>query len=118
MFKRLSLIAAALALSGAVAFAQTPAQTTNSSAVITAGNSFQTVLAGISSANQRRSLTIENNNATDSCWLFIGAGSPTKGTSILLGPGGSYQRYEPYVPSDPIQATCATTNDTLYIDIQ
>ena len=100
------------------ALAQTVAQTTNSSVVIATGNTFQNVLAAITSNNQRRSLTIQNNNATDSCWLFVGAAGATKGTSILLLAGGSYTRYYPYVPNDVIQATCATSSDTLYVDIQ
>lgn len=118
MLKR--LIAALLALSMAgPALAQTVAQTTNSSAVIAAGNTFQSVLAAITQTNQRRSLTIENNNAADNCWLFIGAtGSATKATSILLLPGGSYTRYYPYIPNDNIAATCASTSDTLYVDLQ
>lgn len=89
--------------------------TTNGSVTIATGNTFQTALAASSS---RASLTIENNNASDNCWLFIGAGSAAKGTSILLLPGGSYTRYFPYVPADAIQATCATTSDTLYVDTQ
>lgn len=96
----------------------TPAVTTNASIVIAAGNTFQQALAAIVPPAQRRSITIQNNNATDSCWLFIGAGSATKGTSILLLPGGSYTRYFPYLPADVIQATCTTTSDTLYVDIQ
>lgn len=100
------------------ASAQTVAQTTNSSVVITTGGTFQTVLAAVTQTNQRRSLTIENNNATDSCWLFPGSGSATKATSILLLPGGSYARYYPYIPNDAIQATCATSADTLYVDTQ
>jgi hypothetical protein len=96
------------------------AATTNGSATIAAGNTFQTVLAAVSTSplGIRRSLTIQNNNATDNCWVFIGGGTAAKGTSILLLPGGSYARYFPYVPSDAIQATCASTNDTLYIDTQ
>lgn len=93
--------------------------TVNSSAVITIGNTFQQVLASnFNTTTQRQSLTIENNNATDSCWLYIGSGSATKGTAILLLSGGSYTRYWPFVPSDAIQATCATTSDTLYVDYQ
>ena len=90
--------------------------TLNGSAVITAGNTFQTVLA----AAPRWSLTIQNNNASDSCWVYIGSGSATKGTSIQLDTthGTAYTRYFPYVPSDAIQATCATTSDTLYVDTQ
>jgi curli biogenesis system outer membrane secretion channel CsgG len=118
MMKRLLAAVFVFALSCGAAFAQTVAQTTNSSVVIAAGNTFQTVLTAVTSNNQRRSLTIQNNNAADSCWIYVGAGSPTKGTAILLLAGGSYTRYYPYVPSDPIQATCATTSDTLYIDTQ
>lgn len=118
MMKRILAAAVFVALSCLGALAQTVAQTTNSSAVIVTGNTFQTVLAAITSNNQRRSLTIQNNNTTDSCWVFIGAGSATKGTSLLLTAGQAYTRYYPYIPSDVIQATCATTSDTLYVDIQ
>ena len=89
--------------------------TLNLSVVIATGNTFQTVLAA---GVNKRSLQIQNNNTTDACWIFIGSGSATKGTSILLNAGGSYTRYYPFVPSDAIQATCATTSDTLYVDVQ
>lgn len=89
--------------------------TTNASVSITTGNTFQQVLA----AGARRSITIQNNNATDNCWVFIGAGSATVATSILLTPGGAYGRYNgSYVPQDVIQATCATNGDKLYVDWQ
>jgi hypothetical protein len=89
--------------------------TVNASATITLGNTFQTVLA----ANpKRQSVTVQNNNATDSCWLFVGSTTAAKGTAILLLAGQSWTRYYPYVPSDALQATCANTNDTLYIDHQ
>jgi hypothetical protein len=94
----------------------TPLATTNRSVTITLGSTFQTILTG---GSQRRSVTIENNNTnTDNCWLFVGSASATTGTGILLLPGGSYSRYWPYVPSDVIQGTCASTNDTLYVDTQ
>jgi hypothetical protein len=120
MMKRLAALLLAVCLGAAPAFAQSmAAQTANGSVVITAGNAFQTVLAALAAPPaQRRSLTIQNNNATDSCWLFIGSATATKGTSILLLSGGSYTRYYPYVPSDAIQATCTTTADTLYVDAQ
>ena len=118
MMKRLAALLLAICLGATPALAQTVAATTNSSATITAGNTFQTVLAAVTSTGDRRSLTIQDNNATDSCWLFIGGGSATKGTSILLLAGGSYTRYYPYIPNDAIQATCATTSDTLYVDFQ
>ena len=90
------------------------APTTNGSVTITTGNTFQTVLT----AATRRSLTVQNNNTADNCWLFIGSGTASKANSILLLPGGSYARYFPYTPSDALQATCATTSDTFYIDTQ
>jgi hypothetical protein len=117
MMKRLAALLLAMLLGGP-AFAQTVAQTANGSITIITGSAFQPVLAAVTQTNQRRSLTIENNNASDSCWLFIGSGTATKGTSILLTSGGSYTRYYPYVPSDAIQATCATPSDTLYVDVQ
>lgn len=120
MLKRLLAASLFLALSCVSVLAQaTVATTTNASVVIATGNTFQQVLAAITQNNQRRSLTIQNNNAIDSCWLFVGAtASATKGTSILLLPGGSYTRYYPYIPSDNIAATCATSSDTLYVDLQ
>lgn len=126
-------ICAALLLAALPACAQqanNPVQTTvggaavnrstlNGSVVIATGNTFQTVLASnFNTAVQRQQLTINNNNATDSCWVFLGAGTASKGTSILLLAGASYRREWPYVPSDTIQATCTTTNDTLYVDTQ
>lgn len=96
--------------------------TTNRAVVITTGATFQTVLAAVGAPGfsfPRQSLTIQNNNTnSDNCWVFIGSGMASTAKSILLGPGGSYQRYYPFVPSDVIQATCTTTNDTLYIDTQ
>jgi hypothetical protein len=103
------------------AFAQAPQQrtTVNGSVVIATGNTFQTALAAPTGGARRLSLTIQNNNATDSCWIYIGAtASATKGTSILLLAGGSYTRYYPYIPADNIAATCASTSDTLYVDTQ
>jgi hypothetical protein len=109
-----------LALSSAAHAQASPTAifTNNVSATIATGNTFQTVLSATVNAYSRKSLTIQNNNSTDSCWIFIGSGSATKATSILLLAGGSYTRYYPYVPADAIQATCATTSDTLYVDYQ
>lgn len=121
MLTRAAVLAAALFFAGQ-ASAQTNAATTNGSVTIAAGNTFQQVLAALGAlpAVPRHSLTIQNNNTNgDNCWLFIGpTGSATKATSILLGQGGSYQRYSPYIPSDNIAATCTTTSDTLYVDTQ
>lgn len=121
-FLGLTAVAGLLAAVLSVSHAQTPtpAATVNGSVVITAGNTFQTILAALGAPPAaRRSITIQNNQTTtDNCWIFIGSGAATKGASILLTPGGSYQRYYPYVPSDAIQATCTTTSDTLYVDTQ
>lgn len=106
-----------------VALSQQGRSTVNQSAVIAVGNTFQTILA----AGNRQSLTIQNNNATDSCWIAFGtrangtaitSGTATKAESILLLAGGSFTRYWPYIPNDAIQGTCATSSDSLYIDIQ
>jgi hypothetical protein len=95
--------------------------TVNSSVTIAAGNTFQQVLpSNFGTSTQRQALTIQNNNTnTDSCWVFLGAtASATKATSILLAVGQAYTRYWPFVPSDAIQVTCASTSDTLYVDNQ
>lgn len=109
-------------LFAAPAFAQAPQMrtTVNGSVVITVGNTFQTVLAAPTGGSRRLSLSLVNNNSTDSCWIVIGGvlGSATKGIAILLLPGGSYTRYYPYVPADAIHGTCTTTSDTLYVDTQ
>ena len=122
----LTAILAVLALASTeIRFAQAipdgpiPKHTTNLSVVITTGNTFQTVLSSIAtSQTSRLSITISNNNATDSCWINVDGGTATKGTSILLLAGAQYFRSWPFVPYDAIQATCATTNDTLYVDQQ
>lgn len=92
--------------------------TVNASAVIASGGAFQSVLAAVGTGRSRRSLTIQNNNSADTCWVFVGAGSATAGRSIALAPGQAYTRYFPYVPNDQIQATCTNTSDTLYVDRQ
>lgn len=104
------------------ASAQTVAQTTRVPTAITTGNTFQTILPAVTSNNQRKSLQIQNNNATDSCWVDYGigvtAGNASKANAILLLPGASFTRYTPYIPADEIEATCATTADTLRVDSQ
>jgi hypothetical protein len=127
---RAFLFAFVLTLSAPLALAQNPApqgspvqgvpqdrSTINASVIITTGNTFQTILFG--TINYKASLTIQNNNTSaDNCWIFLGAGTATEAKSIILAPGQAYTRYFPYVPSDQIQVTCATTSDTLYVDTQ
>ena len=101
--------------------------TVNGSIIITAGNTFQTVLAAVPvNSAGRRSLTIQNNNGgacqststCDYCWVFIGSGTATTARSIQLAATQAYTRFYPLAPSDVIQATCANTSDTLYVDTQ
>ena len=118
--KRVALALLAI-LFAAPAGAQTaPATTTNHAVTITLGGTFQTVLTRNTG---RRSITIQNNNAsTDNCWIIFGqnvtAGTATAGTAIILAPGQGYSRFFPYIPLDEIEATCTNTNDTLYVDTQ
>lgn len=131
---RCAIALAMLTVGSIAAMAQSAVPTDNWSVNITAGNTFQLVQGA---TNTRRSLTIQNNNATDNCYLNIDgtvqAGQTTASTvttdgskvtittikaSILLTPGAAYTRYYPYVPGDAIVATCASTGDSLYVDMQ
>jgi len=115
------LVCAIVAASAQTTVSGTPLNrsTVNTPTTIATGNTFQQILPSIAgTSTQRQALTIENNNASDNCWLFIGSGTATKAISMILLPGGSYTRYWPYVPSDAFQATCASNSDTLYVDNQ
>ncbi len=120
--RRLIGAAGILLLASLPAAAQsTTAATINGSVVIATGNTFQQILPALGAPPAaRRSLTIQNNQTTtDNCWIFVGpTASATKGTSILLPPAQAYTRYFPYVPSDNIAGTCASSSDTLYVDTQ
>lgn len=117
------------------------APTTNGSVKITTGNTFQALLAAVpivgGQPGTRHSLTIQNNNASDACYLIVGTNQVTPATTtlstsitingatvtaqqaaIVLTAGIPYQRYFPYVPSDAIYVTCATTGDSVYVDTQ
>jgi hypothetical protein len=113
-------LAAALLLSLATpALGQTTNAPTIPGSVVISGSAFQEVLPAVGEPPaMRRSLTIQNNNTLDNCWLFLGPTSAaTKSNSMLLTPGQGYTRFYPYVPGDAIQAACAS-GDTLYIDTQ
>ena len=104
-------------LSGSAAFAQTPPTSTNKVVTIGTGNKFQQVLA--STGTELRMLRISNNNANrDSCWVFVGSGQASKEGSYEVSPGKEYLRYPPFVSSDAIQATCASSSDTLDVEYQ
>jgi hypothetical protein len=96
--------------------ATVPPASTQSSVTITTGNTFQVVLAPSAA---RRTLRISNNNTNgDSCWVFVGSGRASKEASYPVLPGEEYVRYWPFAPSDAIQATCASSSDTLDVEYQ
>jgi hypothetical protein len=101
-------------LLGSTAFAQTPPASTKKVVTINTANKFQQVLAG---GTTLRMLRIgNNNNDRDSCWVFVGSGPASKEGSYAVLPGKEYLRYPPFVPSDVIQGTCASSSDTLDVE--
>lgn len=131
--RALILCALGLIALDAPACAQSAIATINHSRSITTGNTYQ-LIEGINQS--RRSVTIQNNNtSTDNCFINIdgvvtasmttassvtvdGNAITAAKASILLQPGQAYTRYYPYVPSGTIVATCASTGDSLYVDMQ
>lgn len=117
----------------------------NQSALVTTGGTFQLLLPAISGSSGvnsiRQVLIVQNNNVTtgalssDLCYLLQGAnivvvpGTTTLTTNITVnggtmtaaqassvyGAGGSYNRLFPYVPSEPLYMTCATTGDSFHV---
>jgi len=122
------------------------AESFNYSRTITTGLTYQIIMpfatASPAIPNPRHSLTIQNNqiSGTDVCYVIFGNNiqpSITPGTtttssnitvqgqtitvasaSIVLNPGQAYTRYFPFVNQDVIFATCSTTGDSIYVDIQ
>lgn len=126
-----TLLFALMACQPAQAQSQLPSD--NHSRSIATGNTYQTLAPATGS---RRTLEVENNNATDNCLIDVtgtvpvGATTSTSVTtadnvsltaakaSILLIPGGSYTRYYPSTPLGPIVGTCTTSGDSIYVDAQ
>lgn len=123
---------AALSLLCSPALAQGTKLTNAIPTKITTGLTYQSLLPAVSN---RQSLTIQNNNATDGCWIIVGgpwqAGDTTATArtingvsltalqaSISLSSGNAYTRYYPWVPGDAILGTCTTTADSIYVDTQ
>jgi hypothetical protein len=118
-----TFIALAYVLSSSPTFAQQISQTsvppapTHKSVTIVIGNKFQEVLNASTTA--LRMLRIGNNNTNDdSCWVFVGSSRASEDGSYPVLPGKEYLRYPPFVPSDAIQATCASSSDTLEVEYQ
>jgi FtsP/CotA-like multicopper oxidase with cupredoxin domain len=115
-----------------------PVPTNNASAKIATAYTYQQLLPSVPvGSGARRSLTVQNNNATDTCWVIVGTTQITPATtvtntnitiggatvtaaqaSIELLAGASYTRYYPYSPSDIIYGTCQTAGDSIYVDTQ
>ena len=115
------LCAASLAIASMLlgwrAFAQTttPQEPTSSSVTIAIANKFQQVVPDTDT--KRRALTIQNKNS-DSCWVYVGSDKASKENSIALASGEKFVRYWPLAPSGAIQATCASSSDTLLVEYQ
>jgi len=114
-------LAIATILLGSTAFAQsqTPAPQPESGNLVTiaTGNKFQQIVPSNSTGTDRWALTIQNNASNgDNCWVYVGSDKASKDGSVVLAPGKSYDRYWPFVPSDTIQATCASSSDNLYVE--
>jgi len=112
-------IASILLGSATLAQSQTPEPQapTGNLVTILIGNKFQQVVPPNKGDTERRALTIQNNGSnSDNCWVYIGSDKASKDNSIVLAPGKSYTRYWPFVSSDGIQATCASSSDTLYVE--
>jgi len=118
------VLAAALAIASVLFGSSTSAQNQapappGTLVTIVTGSKFQQVVPPSKNGTERRSLTIRNNSANDdNCWVYIGTSTPSKETSFELAPGKSLIRYWPFVPSDSIQATCASSSDTLNVEYQ
>jgi len=99
---------------------QTPINTSDNNLVtIATGNAFQQVIGSNGSATERQALIIKNDNSNgDSCWVFFGSDKPSKEKSVIVASGDSYVRYWPFVSSDAMQATCASSSDALYVEIK
>jgi hypothetical protein len=86
---------------------------------IATGNAFQQLTGPNVSTTERQALIIKNDNSNgDSCWVFFGNNKPSKEKSVIVASGDSYIRYWPFVSSDAMQATCASSSDALYVEIK
>lgn len=134
--KRIVIAGLLLALSCVGALAQTVAATTPLPVLIITGGTYQQILAPVTNSNQRRTLSMQNNNdTTDDCRALIGGPWQVGDTlattrtingvtltakqgAIRLTPSGSITRLTGYIPGDQILVTCVTTGNSFYLDIQ
>lgn len=86
---------------------------------IATGDTFQQVIGANGGTTKRQALIIKNNNTNgDACWVFFGGNKASKEKSVIIASGDSYVRYWPFVSPDAMQATCASTSDTLVVEIK
>jgi hypothetical protein len=99
---------------------QTPINPSDNNLVtIATGNVFQQVIGSNGSAAERQAIIIKNDNSNgDPCWVFFGSNKASKEKSVIVASGDSYVRYWPFVPSDAMQATCASSSDALNVEIK
>jgi hypothetical protein len=99
---------------------QTPINPSDNNLVtIATGNRFQQVIGSNGRATERQAIIIKNDNSNgDSCWVFFGGDKASKEKGVMVASGDSYIRYWPFVSSEAIQATCASTSDALYVEIK
>jgi hypothetical protein len=111
-------LAIACLLSSSRTFAQQLLSPAKNIVTIVTGNKFQQILPENNTGKDRRALVIDNQNPNrDTCWVFVGGGRASKEESDrVLAPGDEYAEYWPFVPSDAIQVTCASTSDTLSLE--
>lgn len=136
MFRVVALALLVLSLAGA-ARAQntyntgTPVQgrpfslSTRNSSVTLATSGFTLVLPASypqasSSVYMRQELTVNNNNSSDKCYVFLGPATSTATSqiSMLITAGNSIRREWPVVPDDAVQIACDKPGDSVYIDFQ
>lgn len=115
----------------ALAQSTTPGSLTNHSQPVATGNTYQQLLA----AAVHKSVSIQNNNATDTCEIdptgTVNGGDTTSTSktiggktltaiqvSIELLPGQAWTRYYPYIPNNAIVGTCSSSSDSIYVDTQ
>lgn len=87
---------------------------------IVTGNTFQQVLVN---SNNRRGCFVQNNNATDTIWVFFQnpftLPTPSKTTSVQLTSGQSMNcNSGPYIAGDTLWMTGANNNDTAVLIYQ
>jgi len=110
-----ALIAAAVILAGATAFAQIkPVQTRNVSGTLAASNTFQSLSAA---DNNRSACLVQNNSTSNKMQVYFGPiANATTGASVVLDPGKSVScNNGPVVATD--QVSIAGTSGDAFLAV-